>query len=290
MFGTLSWDDLRVFRAVARSGSLSRAAEELSLTQPTIGRRLDRLENAVGVALVRRTTQGCTLTEAGDALLPHAEEMYAASQGLHRFANETHNTLSGVVRVATGDLLARYIARQLPRLVADAPELRLEVVTGMGFVSLERGDADLAIRNARPEGDAWVVRSLGKKPYAVYASATWLESHPESVEPERWASLRWIGFDSSVSVHSSRWLAATIGRPPDFAFSSSLHIVEAAASGAGLAALPLYSGDTDPRLVRVSPPLDALTFESFLVIHPGARRLPRVRWVAGRLADLLRTA
>ncbi|GEM_PF-256084 len=284
--GDASWDDLKVLLAIAHTGSLSRAATELGLTQPTVGRRMDRLEEAVGVPLVRRTSLGCDLSPRGRTLLPLIQRMREAADGISRLANSAHNDLDGVVRIATGDLPARFLARRLPELLVGAPRLRLEVITGKGFVNLERGEADLALRNTAPAGDAWTVLSLGRVEYAVYAAPNFVERYPAALEPAERQRLPWIGFDNATSVHSARWLRSYLGRDPELAFSNSLVVLEAAACGGGLAVLPLYIGDDEPRLRRLSPPVEGLGFEGLLVIHPSAHRLKRVRWVASRLRQL----
>ncbi len=282
-----SWDDLRVLLAVAHAGSLSSAARALGLTQPTVGRRLDRLETALQVPLVRRTSQGCTLTERGAALLPLLERMQEAADGVHRIANSAHHALSGTVRVATGDLVARHLIRRLPELSARAPRLHLEIVTGMSFVRLERGDADLAVRNEAPAGDAWVVHRLGRIRFGVYASPSFLEAHPDvRSSPQARRRSTWVGFARPTSVRSSRWLAAYLGREPDLGFSSSQLILEAVVAGSGMAVLPTYVAE-ERKLQRIEGPLDDLGFDSFLVIHPSARRLKRVRWVASWLRAVL---
>lgn len=278
-----SWDDLRVLLAVARNGSLSRAADSLGLTQPTVGRRLDRLEADMGVPLVRRTTRGCSLSERGAALVPLIERMQEAADGVARLASSAHNDLEGLVRVATGELTTRFLARRLPELLAGAPGLRLEFLSGNAFVSLERGEADLALRNAAPAGDHWVVQSLGAIRYGCYAAPSYVESQPGVLGATDRTGFTWVGFGADVDVHSARWLRQHLGRQPDLAFSSSLLILEATASGAGLAVLPTYVGDDEPRLRRVGQLVEGLGFESFLVMHPSARRLPRVRWMASRL-------
>jgi DNA-binding transcriptional LysR family regulator len=283
-----SWDDLRVFLSVVSTGSLSKAARALDLTQPTVGRRLDRLEQAFGVPLVRRTSRGCDATERGALLLPLVERMSEAADGVIRVAATATNDLAGVVRVAVGDLLARYIARHLPELLAGAPQLRVEIVASRDFVNLERGEADLAMRTRAPKGENWVAKPVGRTHFAVYGAPAYVDAHADALDEERrWAGCTWISFDESQSTSSSEYLRQRRGRPSEVGFSSSLLILEAAACGAGLALLPTWIGDDDPRLRCLSGPLDGLGLPWFLVVHPSARRLPRVRWVASRLARLL---
>ncbi len=280
-----SWDDLRVLLAVARTGSLSRAAADLDLTQPTVGRRLDRLEEIVGVPLVRRTGRGCTLSERGTAMLPLIERMQEAVDGVAQIATSAHNDLVGVVRLATGELPARFIARRLPSILRGAPQLRLEILSGVDYVSLERGDADLALRTAAPAGDAWVAHPLGPVDFAVFAAPSFIETHPYALDVDGFKRCPWVGYPRDAKAPSARWLHRLLDRDVDIAFSSSVLILEAASCGAGLAVLPQSIGDDEPRLRRLPIPVDGLRFDSYLVVHPSARRLKRVRWVASRLRE-----
>src|ERR1700679_3755932 len=80
------WDELRTFGEVMRDGCLSGAARRLGVAQPTVGRRMDALEAALGVALFTRSPRGLAPTSAARDLLPHVEAMAAASAALARAA------------------------------------------------------------------------------------------------------------------------------------------------------------------------------------------------------------
>lgn len=287
----LDWDDLRVLGAVVAAGSLSKAADELELAQPTVGRRLDRLEEALGVPVVRRTSQGCSPTEAGKTLLPLVRRMEAAAGEVSQFARLVSHQLSGTVRVAVSELTAHLLLPHLADILSEAPGLRLELVAGLGFVSLERGEADLAFRSRPPEGDAWVVQALETVRFAIYGAETYVAQHPEALDPEqRWQACRWITFSESQGSRSSQFVRERLSRPADLMFSSSLLILESVRRGLGLGVFPTQVGDREPGLVRVSEALEGIGFPAYLVMHPSARREPRVRWVARRLTEVLRVA
>ena len=76
------WDDIRIFLAIARGGSLTKAASALRISQPTVGRRLKKLEDAFQARLFDRLPDGFALTPEGTALLPKAEAMEAAAAAL----------------------------------------------------------------------------------------------------------------------------------------------------------------------------------------------------------------
>src|SRR5580658_834419 len=112
--GSMDWDDVRVFLAVARHGSLRAAGRALGLSQPTIGRRLATFETTFGgPTLFDRLPEGLRLNAAGNALLPAAEQLENAALSLERRRAVTSAALSGTVRVSVGEWAAGFLARCL---------------------------------------------------------------------------------------------------------------------------------------------------------------------------------
>src|SRR5579859_2904256 len=103
MMNSPGWELYRSFLAVIRDGSLSGAARSLSLTQPTIGRHIDALEQSLGVALFTRSQHGLLPTSAALDLVPHAEDMAAAAEALIRAASGEAGESHGVVRLTASD-------------------------------------------------------------------------------------------------------------------------------------------------------------------------------------------
>src|ERR1700759_3471421 len=111
---SMDWDDVRVFLAVARHGSLRAAGRALGLSQPTIARRLAAFEAAFGgPTLFDRKPEGLRLSAAGEQLLATAEGVEDAGLSLGRRRASTSPVLSGTVRVSTGECAAGFLARFL---------------------------------------------------------------------------------------------------------------------------------------------------------------------------------
>ncbi len=149
----LDWDDLKVFLAVARTESLSGAGRALGRDPATIGRRVARLEDVLGAALFLRSQQGYGLTEAGAALLDHAEAAEeAVARGSEALAGRA-GRLAGQVRIGAPDGCANFLLPQvLARISAAHPGLELQVVALPRVVNLSKREADLAIAVSPPEG------------------------------------------------------------------------------------------------------------------------------------------
>ncbi|MCB9540660.1 MAG: LysR family transcriptional regulator [Myxococcales bacterium] len=282
------WDDLRVVLAAARAGSLSRAAAELGTTQPTVGRRIDAFELAVGGPVLVRDARGCRPTPLGERLLPHLEAMAAAAGRAGQVVQTQRDAVRGVVRVACGPLIGRLLARHVDALLEGAPDLEVEIAPSLAFTNLEGGQADIALRSRRPDKAHLVGRKLRDSPFAIYGGHRYVEANPAAQTAERFTACRWVGYVDGVDTPSDRWLRAQLGRSAAVRFSDAPTILEAAAANAGLCVLPMHAGEDDARLQRVSDPLsEALSFESWLVAHASSRNQPHVRWVIDRLVELM---
>ena len=148
----ISWDDARLFLAIAETGSVSGAARRLRLGQPTVSRRLAALEYAVGAALFRRSVEGAALTSAGERLVVPARKMAEWAGELHRAAEASDNSPRGIVRVTgTPFMSADFLAPFAAFVARKHPGLRLEVQSQVHYLDLGRGEADLALRARLPE-------------------------------------------------------------------------------------------------------------------------------------------
>src|SRR3984893_12760871 len=129
--GAMDWNNVRVFLAVAREGSMRAAGRALGLSQPTIARHLAAFEASFGgSALFDRLPEGLRLNAAGEQLVPAAESVEDAVLTLERQRAAASPALSGTVRVSTGECAAGFLARCLsgPTTTALPSGITLELV------------------------------------------------------------------------------------------------------------------------------------------------------------------
>jgi DNA-binding transcriptional LysR family regulator len=167
---TPAWDDLRVFLAVARQGSLSAAGAVLTLDPATVGRRVARLEAALGTALFLKSPQGYALTEAGDRMLPHAAAAEAATAQAEDAVRGQDDRLTGTIRVGAPDGCANFLLPQVLAPIAEAhPELEVQVVALPRLFDLGRREADMAVGVSAPSSGRLAPRREATSP----ATARW---------------------------------------------------------------------------------------------------------------------
>ncbi len=276
------WQDLRYFLAAARLGSLTAAAKELGVDHATIGRRIARLETTIDMKLLVRLPRSTRLTEHGAALATAAAAMEEDAETVIRHLRGHTAGLSGSVAVSVLPALAAFvIAPSLPILARKHPGISLTISANAAVVSLERGEADIAIGFVRSNLAGRVVRRIGEMPLALYGAPA-LISRP----PDQWA---FIGFEASLSdIPQQRWLNAFAGIRP-FALRSNDVLTQAqgARAGIGAALLPCFLGRAAPDLVPWEtdpvPPSRPL----WMSVHADLRRSPVVRAVMDHLIDTI---
>jgi|SRR5208337_528798 len=200
-----SWDELRTFFEVVRDGSLSGAARRLGLTQPTVGRHIDALEEALGLTLFMRSPRGLTATPAALALAPHGEAMAAAAAALARSASSEAALDRGVVRVTASEIVGCEV---LPPIFAGFharhPGVVVELAVTNRNEDLARGDADIAVRMVRPTQSGLVARRIGSARIGLYAHRDYCARFGEPRAVADLAHHCVIGFDrDSRSLRSA---------------------------------------------------------------------------------------
>ena len=272
--GAMDWDDVRVFLAVAREGSMRAAGRALGLSQPTIARRLAAFEGTFGgPSLFDRLPDGLRLNAAGEQLVPAAESVEEAVLRLERRRAAASPVLSGAVRVSTGECAAGFLARSLSGSTKTAlpSGIRLELVDELRqTANLMRRQADMALRHEPPEGGDFYVCKAGTFACAVYRrrgadAGAWV-TYTE--EQSHYAPARWV-----------QWQLEKTGKPVALRASSMLMHLEAIRGGTGRGVLPCYVGDGHPLLERVTPPIPEIAAEYWIIVHRDLRRAACVRAV-----------
>ncbi|MDC9588853.1 LysR family transcriptional regulator [Xenorhabdus sp. XENO-10] len=284
---SLIWDDIRIFLVVARTGTISKAAELLGIGVATVSRKIERLENTFGMPLFLRHQAGYRLTEDGAELLEKAKNMEIAASSF-LFEADIRATIAGSVRFATLETLANHlIMPNLPALQKNYPNLTLEITTDIYSVNLHRRDADLALRIIRPEQGHVNVRQVGILGFGLYGSETYLATCPASIFRGEYNNAHFIGWTNEYSqLPSVNWLKQTLqGRPLSVATTSICTQIAAANAGLGLAVLPHIAAN-DSGLICISSDL-GIDKPIWLVIQSDLAHSPRIRKVADFLAEVV---
>ena len=193
MGATMDWDDLRIFLAVARQESLSAAGRALKIDPATVGRRIARLEDAIGARLFAKGPQGYAITDEGARLLTHAERAEAAIEGAAE-ALTGPDGLTGQIRIGAPDGCANYLLPQVLARICDAnPGLEVQVVALPRVFNLSKREADMAIAVSRPTAGRLTVQKLTDYHLHLAASKDYLAAHPPIHGPQDLQAHRFVG-------------------------------------------------------------------------------------------------
>lgn len=276
------WNDLRYLLAVARTGSLVAAGKELGVQHTTVARRLKALEDEVG-PLLNRSGAATTLTELGKELVVTAEEMEAKAVAFVQRKATTETR----VRMTAPSTFASYFIRQIEVFRERHPKIVIEVLSENRLYDLEKGEADLAIRLHSEVVSSLVDRKLVPPAWSLYVSQAYLarNERPGLDDIER---ADFIGFDSGPLSKGvgAEWLAKE-NPNAKIAFRANTieQVLDAALQGLGLAFLPCFIGDREPRLERVWNHALHNRYAR-LVYTPDAARRPAVRTVIDYIVEI----
>ncbi|QYZ71785.1 LysR family transcriptional regulator [Neotabrizicola shimadae] len=276
---TPNWDDLRVFLALTREGSLTGAAQRLRAGVATVSRRIERFEQALGVPLFLRHQSGYVLTDQGKALLPRAEAAEEALAGLLHAADE-QDRIRGNVRVASIEsLITPLLVPALAPLLAAHPGLDVEILFSTQTVNLHRHDADLALRMVHPDHGNLLVRQVVVMGFGLYGP-------PTGAAPARHVS--WPDHVSLGTVLA--WSRAFAGPDtPRLSVNTLEAQVQAVRQGLGLAVLPHFlARPAQLRLIADRlPDGGAMERPVYLVTQADLAASRRVSAVSGAIVDAI---
>jgi DNA-binding transcriptional LysR family regulator len=277
----MDWNDVEIFLAIARNGTLGAAARKLGLTQPTLGRRLKVLEQSLGHTLFQRTTDGFVPTDEGNAALAHAERMEEEALGLQRALSGRETQLSGTLRLSSSDWFgAHMLTPVIAAFAADNPHVTIELITDARLVNLARREADLAFRITPFREIDVISRKLRRMDYGAY-----IRKGAKRPTAGDGAGFRLLTMDENFGLPLDvAWLRRTFPKA-EIATRSNNRDVQAqlCAQGAGVAVLPKPLAKAYPELQELRLPEPPPGRDIHVGYHRDLRRLTRLR----KLLDLV---
>lgn len=274
----LSWDDLRIVKAIGENGGLAAAAKALGLNHSTVSRRLAAIEEALGVALFDRRRSGYVPTGAGAEMVALGGRVEQDILGVARRVSSHVQGHSGELRVTTSDaLLLDFLTPIIAGFRAANPEVCIEVIVKNRPLNLARGESDIAFRatTAAPPENLFG-RKVATIAWAVYGRR--IDHVGASPGLDDLIQRSWVSYGSGLSrLRAHRFVEDRV--PPRAIVYRSNSVAGAGAAmaaGIGIGFLPCMHGDLVPGLVRISPVQREVFDELWILTHPDIRRSGRV--------------
>ena len=287
---TFDWNQARAFLVAAEEGSFSAAARALGLTQPTVGRQVAALEAQLGVTLFERVGRTLQLTEAGAGLVEPVRAMGVAASQVSMSAAGQSASLEGRVAITASQVISAYLlVPVLAQLRAEHPGIELELVSTNATSDLRRREADVAVRNFRPQDPQLVARRLRDRTGGFYAATTYLDRVGRPASARDLGHLDVFGFDRDEDmVQGMRQMGFPL-QPEQLVVTCPDHLVQWQLCIAGLGVCVMMDdvGRTEPRVERLFSDRPPIPVQMWLTAHRELHTSRRVRVVFDALAELL---
>ncbi|MEX3011618.1 LysR family transcriptional regulator [Hoeflea sp. TYP-13] len=278
----MDWNLIRSFLAVAEHGTLAAAADHLGVSQPTLGRHIDALENSLGLILFVRGRSGMSLTEAGLSIVDDARAMRAEAERLTVKAAGRAQSVSGTVRITASEVVSTYILPSVLAALGDAePDIQIELVPSNTVENLLSRDADIAVRMVRPLQNDVIARKTNDLGMGTYAHEDYLARHGTPASADELFQHRLIGMDRSSLIIDGMADMGIRAQRTSFAMRTDdqvayVELIKAAA-GIGFAAHFLAHGH--PGMRRILPEIEIPALPIWLASHQELRTSQRIRRV-----------
>jgi DNA-binding transcriptional LysR family regulator len=285
---TVDWDDLRLFLRVVGRGSLRSVAQEESVTVNTVRARIERLESNLGRTLVRRTTKGVSITDAGAALVEASRAMDDAARRGGRDGSQDVLVRPGEITIGCSEGLGTlWLTPRITALQAKLPELTVGLHFDYDLARDRASECDLWLTFEQPTRADLIVAKLATLHFLPFASEGYLREYgcPDTVDDLK---------NHKIVEHAGPGVRSELldyligsGREPGqiaMRTNSSLSQLWAVAEGAGIGGLPTFVRDITAAVVPV-PLMLNIRRELRLVYRADARTSPAVREVIRWLRD-----
>jgi DNA-binding transcriptional LysR family regulator len=272
----------RLFVRVVETGSFSRAARDLGVTQPTVTRQVAALEARLDVRLLNRNTRRVGLTESGRLTYERAKAILDLVDETDQIAAAGRTRLRGRLRIATSIAFGRRVVTPLMLGFMRAhPDIEIDLRCEDNYVDLVAQGVDVSVRLGRLQDSSLGARPLGHNPWALVGSPAWIAAHGAPKQPAdlaRHAVLIYstVQADDQIRfVHPKHGATAVRVRGP-LRSNNLSSLLAAAIDGLGVVALPLYVAGTALATGRLQPLLPdwGLPGQDIHAVFPSPRGVP----------------
>lgn len=284
------WTLWRSFAAVIDEGSLSAAARELSLSQPTLGRHVEALEQSLGASLFERTANGL---KPNDIALKLFEQVKIANHALTEaamMAEGRSTELAGNVRITASTITANYsLPHILKKLRDEFPAIDIELVPSDSPENLLLRESDIAIRMFRPTQLELIARKIADSALICCAHEIYLAKYGTPKDTDDLLGHDLVGFDrSDLLISGAKALGFTLRREHfKTRTDSQTAIWELIKAGLGIGFAQEILVDDTPGMVAILPEIAIPPLEVWLTTHRELFTSRRIRVIYDRLGELL---
>lgn len=283
----MDWNLLKSFLAVVDAGSLSSASVKSGISQPTLGRHINELEDELGVTLFIRGRAGMQVTENAIELVGEARKVERHASQFSLKAQGKSEDISGSVRITASDIVSTYILPDIFSKMANTFEqIEVELVVSNEIQNLLTRDADIAIRMVRPTQNDVITSRLNALHMGAYATEAYLDQFGAPKTLEELYKHRLIGYDRSTLILDAMKVMDIEGARAQFTYRTDDQVAywELVRAGVGIGFGPNFIAAKASGLVRILPDLQIPSLDIWLASHEELRTNLKIR----RVMDFLK--
>ncbi|MFW2148480.1 LysR family transcriptional regulator [Acinetobacter sp. TY1] len=245
----VDWDHLRYFLILARAKTLTNAARIMGVEHSTVARRIQALEQSLGMQLFKREATGYELTIEGLALIPRVEQMEQSFLQI-----EKPNPLQGRVRIGAPEGFGTaFLARLLAEFSQHYPLLTIDLIPVPKTIRLSHREADIVISIERPKSGPFIITRLTNYSLKLYGSQQYLQRNSPIRRVEDLSEHRFVDYIDDLVYSSALYRLERLPLQLTACFRSNSILAQqiAVSAGAGLAILPRFIAVDQPELQEV---------------------------------------
>lgn len=282
------WNRAKAFLVTAEKGSYSAASKALNLTQSTLGRQVQALEDELGVVLFERAGKGIQITPIGLDLIEHFKSMAEAASKLSLAAMGQSEDLEGTVTITASEANSAFLLPKFIKKIRNlAPGIKIEIVAKNDSADLRKREADIAVRNFKPKQPDLIMKQVSDAQGNFYATKEFIKKHGpfKTIKDLSKANFVSIG-DLSGYIEGLKAYGLNLTKE-NFSIMTESHFVHwnLVKDGLGIGIMPHYIGDKDKSVVRVIKSFEGISFSTWIVSHRELRTNRRIRFVFDQLVE-----
>jgi DNA-binding transcriptional LysR family regulator len=293
----MDWDKLRIFHAVATAESLTRAGEQLNVSQSAVSRQISALEESLQVSLFNRHARGLMLTEQGEILFRTVTDILNRLSTAENILHDSKERPKGPLRITAPTAIGTlWLTPHMREFCEKYPDIKVTLLVEDRELDLIKREADVALRLFPARQGDLVEKKLTSFNNSLYASSDYLRQHGKPKTAQDLSEHQLIAYAEKgrLPFIEINWclkagLAKGETRQPFFYINSMRGMAKAVESGIGIAGLPDYMAQDLPGVVRVIPELKGPVTDLYYTYSMERRDSKRVRvlkeFLIAKLAD-----
>ena len=279
--------DIPVFLSVARQGSFTKAAKELTLTPSAVSKRIGTMEERLGVRLFNRTTRKVSLSDEGTLFYDYAERIFEEAEAAEQMVGDVTSRPAGILRLAMPVSFGLAVLNQAVTAFArEFPDVLIHAEQDDRPADMVKGRFDVAIRVGRLDDSTYKAKKLADIEMSLCASPQYLREHGTPQAPDDLKNHKFLAYQNHVRPKAwiykdTRGQNGSIAIPCGFTSNNGDILVQAALDGLGVLLLPTFltqSHIDDGSLVQLFEDYQTLPERGVYALYaPAPKTAPKIR-------------